>query len=673
MATIKCTVQRSSWYEVYIEYAVSQNPITAVSTISHALKLKQLTDSWDFWGQFPITYKIGSDTFSHEGIIDIDDKGNTGYTVTIKSGTTTIQHDTSTGVGSFYVECSGSCNASGYGPGTVSLTGQNVSLTTIDRAAPTISLTTSSVTASSVIITATSSATADIWDYSIDNGSTWTRMSTTAGTSASKTITGLSPNTSYNIKVRARRQYNQVYGTSSAKSITTLGNSLLNSVNAFTVDVASPVLTMNWTVYAAYTHTLVIKDGNTEVLTITGLTCSTGTNNKTVTLTAAQRTTILTYMSSKQSFTATFYLTTYSGTTQIGSTVSKTATIQTTSDTSAPTFSGFTHYDNDDNGTVDITGSNQLYIKGYSVLEIIIGTVSAKNQATISSYKVTVGSESKSFTTTTIEYGTIGVSGNVTLKVEAVDSRGYSTAVTQNITVIDYEDISITDYTIRRKNEVEATVQLAFSGDIAPITVGNEAQNGVVSAKFRYAPNGGSWSGWSNLTVAETSSSFEFATLGLSNSSGVLEFDPNSQYTISIKITDRLSSDTMTIILNKGTPLVAFRAKKVGINTPDPQDALDVREGNIRMNGYVIQGFVAELGNTEDLHDLTHNGIWTQHLNANASTDRHYPVAKAGYLEVFENPQGYVLQRYTTYDCSGIYICYRYNDEWSAWRSITIS
>lgn len=674
MATIKCTVQRSDWYEVYIEYAVSQNPITAVSTISHALKLKQLTDSWDFWGQFPITYKIGNDSFSHEGIIDIDDKGNKGYTITIKSGTTTIQHNTTTGEGSFWAECSGSCNSGGYGPGTVSLSGRNVALTTIDRVAPTISLSTSSVTASSVIITATSNATVDIWDYSLDNGSTWTRMSTTAGTTASKTITGLSPNTTYNIKVRARRQYNQVYGTSSARSVTTLGNSLLNSVNTFTVDVASPVLTMNWTVYAAYTHTLVIKEGNTTVLTITGLTCSTGTNNKTVTLTAAQRTTILKYMASKQSFTATFYLTTYSGSTQIGSTVSKTATIQTTSDTSAPTFSGFTHKDSDKSGTLAITGNDQIYIKGYSSLQIVIGTKSAKNEASISSYKVTVGSDSKSFTTTTIEYGTIGVSGeNITLKVEVVDSRGYSTAITKNITVIDYEDISITDYTIRRKNEVEATVQLAFSGDIAPITIDGEAQNGVVSAKFRYAPNGGSWSGWSNLTVAETTRNFEYATLALSNSSGVLEFNPNSQYTIDIKITDRLSNDTMTIILNKGTPLVAFRAKKVGINTPDPQDALDVREGNIRMNGYVIQGFVADLGNTEDLHDLIHNGIWTQHLNANASTDRHYPVAKAGYLEVFENPQGYVLQRYTTFDCSGIYICYRYNDEWSAWRSVNIS
>lgn len=673
MATIKCTVQRSDWYEIYIEYAVSQNPVTAVSTISHALKLKQLTDSWDFWGQFPITYKIGSDSFSHEGIIDIDDKGNKGYTITIKSGTTTIQHNTSTGVGSFWAECSGSCNASGYGPGTVSLSGRNVALTTIDRAAPTISLATSSVTASSVIITATSNATVDIWDYSLDDGENWTRMSTTAGTTASKTITGLSPNTTYKIKVRGRRQYNQVYGTSSAKSITTLGNSLLNSVNTFTVDVASPVLTMNWTVYAAYTHTLVIKDGTTTVLTITGITCSTGRNNKTITLTAEQRTTILRYMSTIPSFNATYELTTYSGNTKIGNTVSKTGYISTSSEVSAPIFTDFTHRDRGDRGTVDITGNDQIYIKNSSVLELTITAATARNEAYITGYAVIIGSNKRFTENLQYPVGYIEDSGEVTIQVEAVDSRGYMTPVSKVVTVIDYEKVSITDYTIRRKNEVEATVQLAFSGDIAPITIDGEAQNGVVSAKFRYAPNGGSWSGWNNLTVAETTRNFEYATLALSNSSGVLEFNPNSQYTIDIKITDHLSSDTMTIILNKGTPLVAFRAKKVGINTPDPQDALDVREGNIRMNGYVIQGFVAELGNTEDLHDLTHNGVWTQHLNANASTDRHYPVAKAGYLEVFENPQGYVLQRYTTFDCSGIYICYRYNDEWSAWRSVNIS
>lgn len=546
-----------------------------------------------------------------------------------------------------------------------------INLNDIDRVAPQVSLTVSGITANSVVINATSDSNTDLWQCSIDNGTKWGELSTAEGYTASKKITGLSPNTTYNIKVRARRKYNQVWGTSSAKSVTTLGNTLLNSVNTLTADVESPIITMNLTVYdSTYKHTLVIKDGSTTVLTITGLTCSVGTNNKTVTLTAAQRTAILEYMACKKSFTATFYLTTYSGSTQIGSTVSKKAAIQTTSDTSAPVFSDFTHKDSNHNGTVDITGNDQIYIKGYSSLQIVIGTVSDKNDATISSYKVTVGSDCKSFTTTTIEYGTIGVPGNVTLKVEVIDSRGYSTAITKTITVIDYEDISITDYIIRRKNEVEPTVQLAFSGDISPITIDSEAQNGVVSAKFRYAPNGGGWSGWSNLAVAETTQNFEYATLALSNSSGVLEFDPNSQYTVDIKIKDRLSSDTMTVILNKGKPLVAYRAKKVGINTSDPQDALDVREGNILMNGYVVQGFVRELDANDDLHSIMQSGIYTQAFSANASIEKHYPVQKAGYLEVFENTEGWILQRYTTLDCSGVYICYFDDSEWSAWKSI---
>lgn len=670
MATINVSIDRSSWYKMYIEYSISQNAKTAKTTISHALKLEQLTNSYDFDGTMNVSYTIGSETFSYNGNVDIDDKGNAGYTITIKSGTTVIQQNTSNGTGSFYVSCSGSCNSGGYGPGNISLTGYYQSLPTIDRAAPTVSASVSSITASSFTISATSSADSDIYDYSLDNGSTWTRMSTTLGKSATKNISGLSPNTTYNVKVRARRDYNEVYGTSSAVSAKTLGNSLLNSVSTVSADASSVVISMNWTVYAGYTHTLVIKNGSTTVLTITGLTCSVGTNNKTVTLTSAQRTTLLNYMKNMQSFTATFYLTTYSGATQIGSTVNKTATIQTTSAVSAPTFSSFSHSDKDTNETVAITGDDTTYIKTYSILQLVMGTATAKNGAEISSYRVTVGSEVKSFTATVIEYGSIGVSGTVTLKVEAVDSRGYATAVTQNITVYDYEDISINDYMIRRKNEVEPTVQLYFSGDMSPITISNEVKNYITSAKFRYAKNGGSWSGWNNLAVEDNGNSFEFSTTALSNSRGILDFDPNSQYSISIKVVDRLSEDLITIVLNKGTPLVSFRAKKVGINTPDPRDALDVREGNILMNGFRVQGFVAELGDAEHLDDLKSPGIYTQAFNVNASTDRGYPTTKAGYLEIFANPQGYVLHRYTCYDCSAVYLRYFYGDEWYAWKTL---
>lgn len=608
MAIIQCKVDRSDWYEVYIEYSVSQNAIKAQSTITHALKIKQLTNGYDFESNFPITYQIGSETFTHSGYVDMNDEGDTGYTITLASGKTVIQHNTTTGVGSFYVACGGLADAGGWGPGNVTLEGRYESLTTIDRVAPNITLSISSVTASSVIISATSHAIADIWDYSLDNGSTWTRMSTTVGKSATKTITGLSPNTTYNIKVQARRQYNEVYGTSAANTITTLGNTLLNSVNALTIDNANPVLTMNWTVFvASYTHKLEIKDGYTSVLTITDLTCSTGTNNKTIALTAEQRTTILQYMSHTPSFTATFELTSYDGTTQIGDISTKTATIQTTYENSAPTFKDFTHRDYNRDKTVEITGNNQIYIKGCSSMYIDIGkdedgnpNAVANNEATISHYRVTVGSYVVEFTQNASEFGSIGVAGdNVALKVEVIDSRGYSTEITKNITVIDYKPISITSYSIRRKNEVESKAQLAFSGELSPIVVDGEARNKVVNAEIRVTQNGNlivSWISKMSLLKQPTSRSFEFYESGLSHPVGYINFDPELQYLVEVRVTDRLRSDTVALTLNKGTPLMAFRSKKIGINEPNPTAALHIRgEGELlKLNDMSFQEFILE-------------------------------------------------------------------------------
>lgn len=556
---------------------------------------------------------------------------------------------------------------SGVSIGTITAS-TSVDLDTIDRAAPTVSCATSVVSSSSLKITATASTTCDVWEYSLDNGSTWTQFSTTAGTSAAKTITGLSPNVTYNIKVRARKKSNGLYGASAGTNITTLGGSVLNSVSALTIDATSPVLSLNWTVYDAdYTHRLAIKNGSTTILTITGLTGSKGTNNKTYAFTAAQRTTILNAMSALASFTATFVLTTYSGSSQVGDASSITATIQTTSANSAPTFTGFTFKDNLAK-TVAVTENNQLFIKAYSQLLVTCTAATAKNGATIARYTATIGTVSKSSNTTSISYGAIASSGNLTLTVTATDSRGYTASRSMTITVIDYTDITIDSWMMRRVNEVEAQTQLTFAGKLSSVSVDGTAMNTLQSVQYRYKQTTAtSWSGWYTIgDVEETYGGFSY------ESAAFITLDARYSYNIQIKAADELSTHTIGFVLNKGTPLMAYRSQKVGINNVDPQSALDVL-GEIMMNGFNVMGFVQELGNTEDLDDMLDNGIFTQSLNANASTDRHYPVAKAGYLEVLGNPQGYKLHRYTTFDCSGMYIRYKYQGSWSSWKSITLS
>ena len=555
---------------------------------------------------------------------------------------------------------------SGVSIGTITAS-TSVDLNAIDRAAPTVTLATSSITASGVTVKATASTTCDRFDYSIDGGSTWTNFSTTSGTTASKAITGLTPNTTYSIKVRARKKTNQVYGSSAASSVKTLGGSVISSVSAFTADAATAKITMSVTVYnTSYTHTLVIKNGSTTVLTITGLSLSNGSN--TITLTAAQRSTVLAAMSALKSFTGTFTLTTYSGTTQIGTASEKTATVQTTSANSAPTFTAFTFEDS--NATaVGVTGNNQILIQNISTLKLTLTAATAKNGATISSYSVVAGSKTASGTTTTITVGTIPDSGTVPVIVTAIDSRGYTTAVTVNITVLEYEGINITEYTMRRVNEVEDTTQVTIGGDITPVTIGGVNKNSLRYLYYRYRKTSDSaYNSYKDIT-----SSTEYDDSGFNfESDEWLSLDADYSYYVQFLVTDKLTSDTVTITVPQGTPLLALRRKKVGINKREPAAALDV-DGSVMMNGFNVLGLVATLDGSEDLNNLVAGGIYTQALNANASTDKHYPKAIAGFLEVMANPSGYIMQRYTAYDNSAVYVRTRYNNTWYAWKSVTLT
>lgn len=460
-----------------------------------------------------------------------------------------------------------------------------VTLDTIDRTAPTVSLTTTNITSSGVTISATSSATADIWQYSIDNGSTWTQYSTTSGTSQSKAITGLSPNTTYYIKVKARKKSNQVYGTFSAATVKTLGGAVVNSVTALTADAATVKVVLNVTVYESnYTNTLVIKNGSTEYLTISGLSWTKGTADRTVTLTSAQRSTLLTAMASIKSFTGTFAVSSYYNSTQIGSTSSKTATVTTTAANSGPTLSGFTYADSYATTTA-ITENDQLFIQGYSKLTVTLGTATPKNQATIANYTATCNGVSVSNTTgEALTVGAVSKSGTVAVVLTITDSRGYTASVTQNITVLAYAKPKVNTLTLRRTNDIEAEMQLVFNGSISAITVDSVQKNSLLYVRYRYkATSATSYSSYVSILSAVTQSgtSFSYSNLELRSLAADQSWD------VHIQIRDQLnslSSLDLYYVIPQGTPLVALRKQKVGINTPAPEAALDV-VGDAKVSG----------------------------------------------------------------------------------------
>ena len=473
---------------------------------------------------------------------------------------------------------------SGVSIGTITAS-TTVTLNSIDRTAPTVSCSVSNITANGFTISASSSATSDIWQYSLNGGSSWTQFSTTAGTSASVTLSSLSPNTTYSVRVRARKRTNQVYGTSSAVSAKTLGGAVILSCGNFAADASTVNLSLRVTVYnAAYTNYITIKNGSTTYLSLTGRTWAAGTASRIITLTSAERTTLLNAMASLKSFTATIDLVTKSGNTQIGNASTCTCTISTTEANSGPTLSGFTFADSYSTTTA-ITGNDQVLIQSYSRLTVTPGTATAKNGASIVSYSAVCSGVTKSNTTgAALSLGTIGTSGTRDITLTVTDSRGYTASVTKSVTVVPYSKPKVNSVSLRRTNEIETEMQLVFNGSISAITVDGAQKNSLLYVRYRYKlTSASSYNAYTSILASVTASgtSFSFSNLELCN------LNAEASYDFHLQIRDKLDSLTsldLYFVVPQGTPLVALRKKMVGINTPNPAAALHV-VGDTRIEG----------------------------------------------------------------------------------------
>lgn len=569
------------------------------------------------------------------------------------SGTITVAHD-SNGSKSISVGFSTAIYTS-----TVTEHGGTMALSNIDRAAPSVSVNVSSITANSIKITVSSSATANKWWYSLNGGSSWVEFNSSSGASKETTVTGLSPNTSYTVQACARKSYNGVDGYSGKTTVKTLGGSVLSSVSTLTADNATAKITLSATVYdTSYKHKLVLKDGGTTVLTLTGLSLSNGSN--TITLTASQRSSILADMATKKSFTGTFELSTFSGSSQIGSTSTKTATVQTTAANSAPTFSGFTYKDTNTTAA-GVTGNNQILIQSVSTLQVIASAATAKNGATISSYSVSAGGSTASSTTVTLNVGKIYTSGTVPIIVTAIDSRGYTSSATVNITVIAYKSIDITTAIMRRVNEIEDVTQVTLEGDITPVKVNNVNKNTLRKLYYQYKRTDAS--AYSSLTDITSFATFNDSGFTFTSDEW-LSLDANYSWYVRFYVYDNLTDDTATITVSQGTPLISFRRKKVGINKREPTQALDV-DGNIAANGVIVLGYAGHVEG--DFNNYKNGGIFFAPTTSGISNA---PPGGAGYLEVLSTTDGFnLIQRYTaTAAGCKVYIrSFILNTNWTPW------
>lgn len=392
-----------------------------------------------------------------------------------------------------------------------------------------------------------------IW-YSIDNGSNWTAVGSVNATSGSYTISGLTANTSYNIKTRVRRSATSTTYDTSASSQTTYNYPYVSAVGTSDLEIGkSQTLTLynplgrSCSVYMKKNST-----SGTQLYSDT----TTGTSI-TFTPTAS---TLYASIPSATSGNCVYYCT-YSS--QTVSTKSGTYKIK---GTEIPTFTNFTYKDSN-NTVVGVTGNDQIMVKGLSTVQVTVSSANkmvANNSATAKNYVMTMGSlsDTVNYSTSDIvdELGTISASGTQRLTVTAYDSRDLYKSVYKDITVYDYAK-PVINATLTRLNSFEAETTLHVAGTYTKLTINNTNKNTITGVKYRYRETGGSWGSWVNLTTTVNNGTFTCSDV-------ILSLDNSKTFEFQIQATDNLQTNTVNSNVDIGLPIffISSNTKKVGIN-----------------------------------------------------------------------------------------------------------
>lgn len=548
--TINGTVGKNN-YEFYVELSESWNSSTYSqtnkTTVSYAVYIKNhgtRTDSgnWTFSASYD-----GVSVYNATGQnVKTNDVSADGGVKQLFSGSFDVTHNDD---GAKTISFSASISKSSYtnwDPGYCSASG-NYALTTIPRYA-TVTSSYNNLTETSVKISWSSDANIEIAQYRL-NGGSWVNAQTGLNTkSGNYTITGLSANTNYTIDFDYKRKDSGLWsygaGKTNSISVKTYQYPYVNSIttanlkigNSQKVNLYNP-LGRNVTVYMKKNNTsgTQLYSGNTTSTSLTFTPNATTLNNSIPNATSGN---------------AVYYCTYSSQTVQ---TKSGTYYIDNSGGTYNPTFttSNWSYSANYTNLTNNHT---EVVISGKSTITFTIGTsATAKNGATITSYKVEWGSKSAIINGTTGSATLTGDTNNI-LKITAIDSRGYNTPSQLSLgsNLISYFNQTLNGST-ERDDGIDTDTKLSFNGTFFNNKFGtNGVQNAIQSVKYYTSTNNSSWSSaytipTSELAINENNYSLSDYQIHLNGTSG--GFPIGTRYYVKVDIQDKMQTQSFTGIL----------------------------------------------------------------------------------------------------------------------------
>lgn len=326
---------------------------------------------------------------------------------------------------------------------------------------------------------------------------------------------------------------------------------------------------------------------------------------------------------SSTSCTAYCRITTYSGSTQIGSQVSKTFTVSVPSSV-VPSV-----------GTITLTPANittsdgtsrTILVKGKNKLTISVSGCAAGTGSSIKSYTFSGPGISSTTTSTSVtSSSSMSSTGTLTYTVKVTDKRGRTASKTATISCYDYANPSFTSFNAYRVGSSSSTtandsgtyVRCSYGLSYSSVNSTNH-----VDVKIFYKKN--TASSWSSTTVVTDSTS-------TSGNKTLSSIDASSTYTIYAQITDNYGATISS------TPITIFGASRIM---------------NIRPNGTgVAFGKMAE---TDNLFESKWPAKFNDDVELNGDSEFNGNVTFNGEIYGLPEQEKYVLPTASTSTLGGV-------------------
>ena len=390
-----------------------------------------------------------------------------------------------------------------------------------------------------------------------------------------------------------------------------------------------------------FTHTVVLKLGSYSYTIGTGVTDNISLDTDKI------ASSLYAQMPNSNAMTGEIAVTTYSGSTVIGT--SSCAIIAHVVN-SNPTFDA--SYEDSNSATVAITENNQYIIRNNSTLKISVSNAKALNSATLKSITAVVNGNAYTGTlsgsTGTINVGVVNVSHDTEVTVKIVDSRG--NAGQKNITVLVYDwTLPSAIIKLNRKNNFYSESILNVNANYASIGGKNE-----VTIKYR--------------TKKVANSTFSTYTTIQNNADTNFTADNEYEWNVQVNVADKLGNTTYNLILPKGIPVVYVDIKKnsFGVNCfPKHDKSLEIN--GVCFSGQVLYNSASGTAGTVTLSDSAENYTYLEIFyrssgdNACGSVKVFSPNGKLVHLGTIHYIADYDYAKFALVNISGSMITFSQN------------